>query len=126
MTRLQQRMRKFLNETVKYYSEDVNRRCVSDDGMCYYSPTSAGKKGKSEGCAIGRKMTPYQKGAADRKIQPVDRLAENLIPVELKTMPMNFLFEVQTLHDRNEYWGDKGLSEEGKSRTAGIKQKYLS
>ena len=47
--------KEFLEDTIAYYSEDVNRRCIKGT-KCLYSPLNADKKGISKGCAIGRHL----------------------------------------------------------------------
>lgn len=56
----------FLEDTVKYYSENTNRRCVNNVIVgCYYSPENAGKIGISDGCAIGRHLKDSLKEKLD-------------------------------------------------------------
>ena len=39
--------KEFLEDTIAYYSEDVNRRCIKGT-KCLYSPLNADKKGISK------------------------------------------------------------------------------
>ncbi|HEY9490324.1 MAG TPA: hypothetical protein VIQ51_18435 [Chryseosolibacter sp.] len=117
-----------LKSTVEYYSEDpVNRRCGvrHEDGhfSCKYRPTS----NRTAGCAIGRHLsyeaqTTFDSyGGIDRVLWNVDtddeRTAENnkaMMPEWMQVMSIDFLIEIQNLHDDSPNWNDKGLTELGK------------
>jgi hypothetical protein len=58
--------KELLLDTIEYYSIDRNRRCELDNS-CKYSPKSAGKKGISEGCAIGRHLSEETKEFYDKQ-----------------------------------------------------------
>ncbi len=116
----------FVLDTVRYYSEDTNRRCVV--ASCYYDPAKADKEGISEGCAIGRHMTETQKATADEKkarrngydANTVDNLKPEYIPESLQQFDIKLLRRVQLLHDGAENWNDFGLTYVGKSALRGI------
>jgi len=113
-----------LNDTVEYYSKDVNRRCGTNATSCFYSPYSVGKGNISDGCAIGRWMTIEQKEAADDKYEntSVRDLPDELLPNMLKKYSLIFLSGIQSLHDSDKYWGAKGLSTSGISKVDNIKK----
>lgn len=113
----------FLLDTVKYYSEDTNRRCVMHvDGLpyCYYSPKYAQKVDISEGCGIGRKLSPEAQEAYDSKGGPIGQLFcsnshKRMAPQWMQEMSVDFLIRLQSFHDSDPYWNkNEGLSEEGK------------
>jgi hypothetical protein len=125
----QEEMLWLIDDTEKYYLEDVNRRCVDDSEVCYYSPDSAGKQDISDGCAIGRWMSPKQKlEAGDNKytLISVTSLPERLIPDKLKGFTREFLQEIQLLHDLDGHWNDTGVSRMGKGFIKNLKDKVQS
>ena len=108
----------YLEETVKYYSKDPYKLRCQYEGSCKYS---SGKKGVV-GCAIGRKLTKknreyfdrqYMNGIAIEDILNLDS-DKKLLPVWMRNMKGTFLIGIQTLHDAEQYWDDKGLSKPGK------------
>jgi hypothetical protein len=115
----------FLDETVSYFSEDVNRRCSNGKGRCYYNPADIDKEDISEGCAIGRLMTQAQKEEADFN-DSVGVLPKHLIPERLKDFNLGFLRKVQALHDKELYWTKDGLSSWGKDMVESIRTKFLT
>lgn len=110
----------FLLDTVEYYSTDTNRRCVSsNNGGCKYSPVNAHKEGISEGCAIGRHLSPELQLKLDNRVGGTsvayDGIFEQL-PEWMKELTQDFLRKIQSLHDSDEYWNEKGLSLNGKEK----------
>ena len=113
----QKRMRDVLEDTIQYFDANPKRRC-SKGGNCEYNPAVLGIEAVSDGCAIGRYMTPEQKteaGGPTGQNLVVDQLPPDLIPDVLKGLPMDFLTELQSLHDRNDTWTAEGLSTIGLS-----------
>lgn len=109
----------FLNETVKYYSEDTSRRAVADDGYCEYLIQETGNK-----CAIGRhiKLQDYlnNKNKLEGSIVE-DYIVFALLPEEVRRLGKEFLSRVQMFHDNKYYWNtDKGLTSKGEERLAFI------
>ncbi len=115
---LKQLMQEFLDETVQYYSEDTNRRCVSKGGYCYYNPRQAGKVGVSQGCAIGRVMSSSQKRYVVN--QSVANIEPKYMPKSLINFPKRFLVSMQNLHDLATNWDENGLTERGQDAVATI------
>lgn len=115
----------FLEDTVAYYSEDVNRRCRGAVN-CYYSPKNADKIGISEGCAIGRHL----KDSLKEKLDDTEESGVNTtvifnkLPKKLRQLGQDFLTDIQILHDLQVYWNSKGLTKAGKEYYKAIKQKY--
>lgn len=117
----------FLEDTVKYYSEDVNRRCISSNG-CFYDPIQAGKEGVSDGCAIGRHLKPNLKVDLDNASENIvsEIKVFNQLPLKLKKLGREFLREVQKLHDSSmkSYWDEEGLTDSGKNKVKEIKKEF--
>jgi hypothetical protein len=128
MTRLE-----FLESTIKYYVENPQRRC-NKDGTCFYSPASVGKEGISGGCAIGRFIDPDLALELDAEVKPgfglgitgVIRRQEykERLPKWMQKMNIDFLEDVQSLHDDGIYWNDWGLTDAGKRKVDSIKKNY--
>lgn len=119
----------FLQSTIDYYSVDpYNRRCHRDHG-CKYSPENAGKEGKSEGCAIGRHLTPEVQKKLDESQGIISDIItykslKQLLPEWMQEMDPDFLDQVQLLHDTSSSWEPNGLSERGKERVNTIINKF--
>jgi len=103
-----------LEDTVKYYSSDTNRRCVSKSGGCYYSPEKANMVGFSDGCAIGRLLTTELRiklDSVDGCDSGVDEYRVfNQLPKEIQLLGAGFLSDLQYLHDSSINWGENILS----------------
>lgn len=106
---IEQRRLAFLEETVTYYSEDTNRRAVSDIGACYY------RVGDKK-CAIGRHIpdNSYTKEIEGCSIDSA--LVYSVLPKEVQELGIAFLVNVQSLHDDRRYWGNQGLTPVGKEK----------
>lgn len=132
-------LKEFLLDTIEYYTTDTNRRCIRGN-RCQYSPVTLKLEGTSEGCAIGRHMTPENALKADQydiaSIGFVFKLRGSLLPDWMRSIDVEVLREIQDLHDTSDYWVDNGLSNQGKSALVRIVeysklpidpfQKYLS
>lgn len=98
----------FLLDTVEYYSRDTNRRCIKYNG-CYYSPSTAKKEGISEGCAIGRHLSPE----LQRKLDSFENSGVEhdhifqLLPSFLQKLDQEFLVDIQWFHDADKFWNSK-------------------
>ena len=102
----------FLLDMLEYYTQDTNRRCVKSNGRCTYNPINADKQGISEGCAIGRWMTPEHQNRGDLNFCIAADLPKETIS-NLLHLDVIFLTACQSLHDHREYWGDNELSFSG-------------
>lgn len=120
METIAQKQLAFLEETANHYN--LNNRCSTATG-CRYSPESLGLKGKSEGCAIGRKLTPTLAKKLDREGGTVSYIFEEL-PEELKALGRGFLMHIQLLHDNYSNWDREGLSEIGERTVESIKKQF--
>lgn len=118
-----------LEDTVKYYSEDVNRRCLNDYN-CFYSPKSVGKEGVSEGCAVGRLLTQELRDFLDRKYtfedlqSSVNKLFHHL-PEDIKALGVSFLTHLQRLHDNQSYWDSTGLTLLGEKYVKSMRENII-
>lgn len=114
----------FLEDTVKYYSEDTQRRATAPKGGCKYR-TEDGRM-----CAIGRHLITYDsrfdstagtiKGSS---ISSRDDVFAAL-PTKIQELGRPFLHDVQLLHDSCYYWDKNGLTEEGKQQLEYLMLKY--
>lgn len=126
----------FLTDTIRYYSDDVNRRCTTGSGQCYYNPASVNKQEISEGCAIGRHLPQSLKEKLDKwygsegAIEDVYEDDEETgikpeeFPESLIDLGLKFLTDIQCLHDYENHWQKSGLTEAGKEYVDKIKDKY--
>jgi len=136
---IEQQRLEFLNDMVAYYSFDSqNRRCISAYGQCRYNPKTLALE-KSEGCAIGRKLSKevsnemddigedsidefmlggyFREKLSSKAIEELDKLEK---------LGVDFLGSIQTLHDIDRYWSHHGLSEEGIKKVKEIKGLYIT
>lgn len=118
--------KQILEDTIKYYSEDTNRRCVTEYG-CFYNPIRVNKKGITDGCAIGR-LIPQRLRAKLDKFDGATGVIEYKIfqelPKKIQNLGQDFLVELQILHDNNSYWDDGGLTEKGEKVVTEMKRRY--
>lgn len=104
-----------LKDTVKYYSQDTNRRAIDRNGNCLYK-TNDGRM-----CAIGR---------ISKNLNSFSNCTGSLITVfhllepELIVLGRDFLNYLQELHDFKSNWTEKGLSESGYFSYEKIKKEY--
>ena len=100
--------KKFLEETIAYYSADTNRRATIK-GSCAYNI-------KNKKCAIGRHIPDecYNPIIENKSAKHTDVMAR--IKLEVLCLGKEFLNDVQSLHDINASWNDEGMTPFGKSR----------
>ena len=101
----------FLDETIKFYSEDITRRSVildkDGDEMCCYRTFDADGNVKSK-CAIGRVIPDEAYVSSIESLSVNTNSVLNILPKEIKDLGVSFLGEVQTLHDTPHYWNMGG------------------
>lgn len=122
MKTIQQKRLALLEETVKHYSKNPMERRCTKDGKCRYSAETLNLK-KSTGCAIGRKLTPKKRLQLDKQFEGKPSGVEDVfdeLPKKLQELGEDFLSQLQGLHDTNNYWDEKGLTEEGKQEVENI------
>ena len=93
-----------LNDAIAYYWGKPERRCVNDIGNCvYYPPTGS----QSEGCAIGRFLTPELArkldNAEDNNSGVIYSNIFQQLPTWMKDLGQNFLKDLQILHDERRF-----------------------
>lgn len=113
---LKQKRKEFLDDTVKYYSEDTSRRSVLD--KCMYR-TGDGRK-----CAIGRYIPDDKYTTLIEGKNVISKLVYNLIPQNISMLGIDFLLSIQSLHDESDNWDKNGLTEKGKEYVNFIEEKY--
>lgn len=119
MKAIEKRRLEFLEDTLKYYSEDTNRRALDDQGgSCRYK-TEDGKK-----CAIGRFIPDekYKKSIEGCSVREV--MHKNLLSEEILSLGSDFLNSIQGLHDHHDYWIKNGISKKGEKYIEFIKKNY--
>lgn len=124
MKTLQQKRLELLDETANHYN--INNRCagkIKELYSCRYHPKSLGLEGKTEGCAIGRKVGRSLALKLDLKGGDAEEIF-NLLPKKLQELGDEFLMELQNLHDKKANWNKKGLNREGRKEYTSIKKKF--
>ena len=117
----------FLEDTVKYFSEDVSRRCVEITDAQLTKCTYAPQNKEQTGCAIGRHLTPTAQEILDMEnnisIHNVfeRRDVESLLPDWMLKIEPEVLMKVQNLHDFANNWTSRGLSVRGEQTVKSIK-----
>jgi hypothetical protein len=101
----------FLNDTVKYYSEDTNRRSTGVFSCEYYNESN----GKC--CAIGR-FIEDKKLSKELDSEFEDSSVSNddvflLLPLSLQELGQTFLHNIQRLHDQDYMWNENGITPSG-------------
>lgn len=109
----------FLKDTVNHFNSE--NRCESN-GSCLYTPYST----ETQGCAIGRFLTPEAQVAYDESSECAINyvfardLLRSLAPEWMQKMPVKFLLAVQLLHDISSNWDSNGLTVKGWERVKEI------
>jgi len=119
-----------IQQTVDYYSQNPTQKRCTGNGGCYYSPKTAGKP-HSDGCAVGRLLTPEQREILDDlDFGPIICPSKDYIEQApfLKDLfekySPDFLGDLQQLHDHKEYWNENGLTNYGKRYVEKLIVKY--
>lgn len=107
----------FLNETIAFYSEDVTKRAVTGVG-CFYR---MGEKGEKR-CAIGRHIPDERYGPYLEGCSVSSAIIQRVLPAEITALGVNFLSQMQSLHDNDRYWDSDGLSEDGLGKRRAIEE----
>lgn len=112
MKTLQQKQLEFLNDTVNHFNS-TNRGITPETLGCSYE----------HGCAIGRhldkKLAMKLDGCGSGYVSEPEVFNE--LPEELKELGPHFLARVQSLHDSELNWTEKGLSKHGEKTVFNIK-----
>lgn len=113
-----------LEETFNYYNDNVARRCRTAF-KCRYSGVSIDNP-YTDGCAIGRLLTPELRLKLDVQYHGVPVNSEGvwkLIPDEIKAYGSEFLRHLQLFHDHQHFWDFKGISSQGLQELSLIKSR---
>jgi len=102
-----------LNNTAARYN--INTRAVNVKGCCSYI-TEDGKK-----CAIGAEVRNPSKLVNGGVLNDY---VFSALPKRLQKMGLDFLSDIQSLHDKPINWNERGLSEKGSDRFEQIKSAY--
>ena len=120
-----------IDDTIAYYSEDINRRALNNNGIlsCGYY-LKEGKKVKK--CAVGRCLKRGVAKKLEEDTKDIDSIIQNIIDDEVITWTdfkkkyqypnIEFWSQLQELHDDCENWNKKGLSSLGKRRVIVMKR----
>lgn len=110
-------------------NRNLNTVNVSSKGMCYYTA----KGDNPFGCAIGRMLPAslckeLDSFASSDKSSGSPTVASqevfNMLPKSIQNLGIDFLTELQNLHDMVNNWNYEGLSSLGTKVFEDIKQKY--
>lgn len=116
-----------LQDTIEYYTQDpIGRRCKNSEECCY-SPKTIDKEATSEGCAVGRLLPTELQEFLDEEYTGLTVSYKPLfytLPQEVQDLGQLFLGRLQYLHDSDEYWDSKGLTEEGKEYLRQIEENF--
>lgn len=120
--KLAQKRTEILEDTIKHYN--INNRCAVLE-VCYYNPTSTNMEGKSEGCAIGRLVSKrlslkMDKTSVDGGISNPELFT--LLPKKLQVLGVDFLVDLQNLHDSDRNWNEEGLTSQGEVVVRNIRE----
>lgn len=119
-----------LQDVISYFGKNPKQnRCIDNiKGKCLYNPPI---DSKSIGCAIGmyldNKTASYFDNLLDTSIIDIFSNFElkAKLPKWMQIMPIEFLDDLQTLHDINTFWNKKkGVSDSGKKEILRICMKY--
>ena len=112
-----------LEDTKKYYTEDVTRRSVTPRQHCAYSGATLNKV-HSDGCAIGRLLDEELKLYLDRcyKNKNVSDIWVYL-PETVTSYGRPFLKHLQSFHDSPLNWNENGLTICGEEEYSLIKSR---
>lgn len=83
-----------LQDAINYYWGRPERRCVNEYGDCQYIASAT-----SEGCAIGRLLTPELAESLNPNSGIFDNNVWCRLPSWLEAMGQDFLHYMQRLHD---------------------------
>jgi hypothetical protein len=119
-----------INETAKFYGNDVSRRSLTETGGCKYN----GPNGKY--CAIARctknpsKIYEDTSVTFDNQIKligypiPLTVHINTILKEEYKGMPEGFWKDLQEFHDEDYNWNAYGISLKGMETLDYLREKY--
>lgn len=109
-----------IEETYKYYTEDVKRRAFGNEGKCVY------KNEKGDMCAFGRCMKP---DADFSNVFGIDAMAKSVdvdfsLKEEYKGHNLEFWNHLQRFHDNDINWSFTGITKNGENNYEFLRTKY--
>lgn len=116
-----------LNDVVEHFSSNPCKlRSRSKIGTCLYNPPSY--KTESIGCAIGM----YLKTGVAKKLDNSGSIVtifylpkkKALLPIWMQELDVEFLQDIQQLHDADKNWTKNGLSNNGKRSVNKIRNMF--
>lgn len=123
---------KLLQETVDFYSKDSSRRGMGKtmNGIksCVYLAPKTGNM-----CAVGRCMTKRFASQSGTSTQDASGILSvlQIIDIDVAMKPeyrgynLNFWLNLQSLHDSEGNWDEKGITESGECEAANIRIKII-
>lgn len=124
---LKQKRKEFLEDTWKYYAEDVSRRAIEDSPYSKLSPGTSCKYKTKDGkkCAIGRYIPDEKYNLAIEGFGICHENMKGIITQEIINLGIPFLVKIQLLHDCDDNWNDYGLSGTGESMVGQIEEEFI-
>lgn len=124
MKNLKQKQAKVLQETLEYYKQDPQAKRCKEGKTCAYSPYTVGKQDTSEGCAVGRLLTPELQQRLDKENEgDIVELVFHKLPEEVQSLGLDFLLYLQYFHDSDLYWNAEGLTKKGEQKYKRLMEK---
>ena len=126
-----------LADNLAYYINKPERRCIDTNDGCFYSGESVSHQGKkTNGCFVGRLLSPQDRLKADKNLDEIaagnttveglvefaDELGIKIPKIISDNVPV--MGEFQFLHDTPDFWNENGLTERGKTMLTTIIKDY--
>lgn len=121
----------FLEETAAYYNSNNRAKQKlpngNKSGGCFYTIVIDGEE---RGCAVGRKIADKELCERLNKMSSLPNCSPSandvfsLLPPDLQELGSDFLVAIQTLHDYDGHWNEKGLTEQGTRHVHDIKHQF--
>lgn len=115
----------FLIDTINHYTS-LNRNVAwyGDSRICVYMPAND----TSKGCAVGRHLLGFKGINDEDNISDFGTFVHvhpELVPDWLRLFDVNFVLQVQQLHDSEEAWNNRGISDHGVVKVRDICRKFF-
>lgn len=124
-------MVEIIEETVKFYDDDVERRSLLPEGCTGMGCSYSDRRGQH--CAVGRCLT--EKALDDDPDQHTDANVDGVwggmesldpdLKPEYRGHCMKFWSRLQHLHDCAAFWNSKGITVEGKRESLSMMSKFM-
>lgn len=120
METIEQKRLTVLNDTIGYFNTTTRNINVND--TCQYYPQHE----KTEGCAVGRLIKDKELCKKLDTLGGGTRKLFKHLPAEVQELGVEFLVDLQLLHDYLYHWDQNGLTPRGKDKAEYIKTEYCS